>query len=214
MPLVTDSQSKLYGNKDGSTFCGAPIFALQPSLAYLTVDSEGVILLQPTLVSQRTSTPITVTVVVSLKDYPAITPQQPTFEVTVICSVTSYTVGSNIADFNYFVTQGLHTTNQFAFQQVPNCGETETVATSFSKAGVPISQPSFITDTGSKSFAINSSSKSDCGDIKVVVSSQIALHTASFDFVIFVKDPCLTTAIDAIVGIRDMTASIQVDTDT
>ena len=132
---------------------------------------------------------------------------------TVTCSVSSYTVSSNIADFDYFVTQGLHTTSQFAFQQVPNCGETETVTTSFSKAGVPISKPSFITDTGSKSFAINSSSKSDCSDIRVTVSSQIALHTVSFDFVISVKDPCLTTAIDAIAGIRDMTAGITVDTD-
>jgi hypothetical protein len=75
------------------------------------------------LVAQQTSTPITVTVVVSLKDYPAITPQKPTFKMTVACETQTLTIAKALPssiEYKIAIDQ-MPMVHQFGFSQSPQC---------------------------------------------------------------------------------------------
>ena len=83
--LAIDTASMSYGNLDGFTFCGPRTYTIYPdSYSFLSLSGDTLTLVS-TDPSEETASPLTISILASLSNYPDVLPVSQTFDVEIIC---------------------------------------------------------------------------------------------------------------------------------
>ena len=208
MAIKTDVQ-----NSYPAIVCGIN-GALTPATAYASISADSstisVNAASITLPTDIGSHAFTLTVTSKL--YPgSVTQQTYTFNVIVVCTVSSLTITTQAANTNYILNQGATTTTALAITQNSACNFAFTYAHAYTKDGSAIATPSWIS-FGSTQFTMTITAPADIGTYTVTTTSTIPqvdpvtsanrLITSTFNIVV-VSDCTITTITDK--TINDMT---------
>ena len=143
-----------------------------------------------------------------------VTDKAYTFNVIVVCTVSSLTINTKADNTNYILNSGETTTTALSITQSTACNFAFTYAHAYTKGGVTITQPSWISFS-SNQFKFTITAVSDIGTYTVTTTSSIPQidpttnvnRVISLSFNIVVVSDCTITTITS-KTINDMTFAI------